>query len=47
MHVKKTDSESGVDFHKYFPTFFWVLRDFALDLKKLTPREYLEDCLKP
>ena len=47
IHVKKTDSESGLDFCKYFPTFFWVLRDFSLDLKKRTPREYLEDNLKP
>ncbi len=47
IHVKKTDKESGVDFHKYFPTFFWVLRDFSLDLQKRSPREYLEDNLKP
>jgi len=47
IHVKKTDKESGLDFHKYFPTFFWVMRDFALDLQKRTPREYLEDNLKP
>ena len=47
IHIKKTDKESGLDFHKYFPTFFWVLRDFALDLQKKSPREYLEDNLKP
>ncbi len=47
IHIKKTDKESGIDFHKYFPTFFWVLRDFALDLQKRSPREYLEDNLKP
>eukprot|EP00826_Nyctotherus_ovalis_P039863 TRINITY_DN3866_c0_g2_i4.p1 TRINITY_DN3866_c0_g2~~TRINITY_DN3866_c0_g2_i4.p1 ORF type:complete len:780 (+),score=309.70 TRINITY_DN3866_c0_g2_i4:73-2412(+) len=47
IHVKKTDSESGLDFHKYFPTFCWVLRDFSLDLKKKSPRDYLEDNLKP
>jgi len=47
IHIKKTDTESGIDFHKYFPTFFWVLRDFSLDLKKRSSREYLEDNLKP
>ena len=47
IHVRKTDKETGLDFHKYFPTFFWVLRDFSLDLQKRTPREYLEDNLKP
>jgi len=47
IHIKKTDSESGLDFHKYFPTFYWVLRDFSLDLKKKSPRDYLEDNLKP
>eukprot|EP00826_Nyctotherus_ovalis_P043660 TRINITY_DN4624_c0_g2_i1.p1 TRINITY_DN4624_c0_g2~~TRINITY_DN4624_c0_g2_i1.p1 ORF type:complete len:870 (-),score=280.12 TRINITY_DN4624_c0_g2_i1:153-2762(-) len=47
IHIKKTDAESGLDFHKYFPTFFWVLRDFSLDLKKRSAREYLEDNLKP
>eukprot|EP00830_Metopus_es_P005113 TRINITY_DN1472_c0_g1_i2.p1 TRINITY_DN1472_c0_g1~~TRINITY_DN1472_c0_g1_i2.p1 ORF type:complete len:859 (-),score=219.71 TRINITY_DN1472_c0_g1_i2:17-2593(-) len=47
VHVKKTDTESGVDFHKFFPTFFWVMRDFSLDLQKKTAREYMEDSLKP
>lgn len=47
IHIKKTDAESGLDFHKYFPTFFWVLRDFSLDLKKRSARDYLEDNLKP
>ncbi|KAL4491464.1 hypothetical protein ABPG72_008120 [Tetrahymena utriculariae] len=32
---------------EYFPHFFWVLRDFSLDLKGMTPNEYLENCLRP
>ena len=32
---------------KYFPFFYWVLRDFSLDLKGQTESEYLENSLKP
>jgi hypothetical protein len=37
---------------KYFPTFFWVVRDFSLQLISLegdpiTPKEYLERALAP
>ncbi len=32
---------------KYFPLFYWVLRDFSLDLKGSTESEYLENSLKP
>lgn len=40
------------DFHKFFPKFVWVVRDFALDLvdeynTEITPDEYLERSLKP
>lgn len=31
----------------YCPYFYWVLRDFALDLKGKDSRAYLEDVLKP
>lgn len=47
IHVKKTESESGVDFHKHFPALFWVLRDFSLDLQGKTSREYFEENLRP
>jgi hypothetical protein len=38
------------EFHKYFPTFLWVVRDFALKLidnegNDITPRNYLEAAL--
>eukprot|EP00854_Cymbomonas_tetramitiformis_P005191 gene5191-6316_t len=37
---------------QYTPTFFWLLRDFYLDLsdvsgKTITPRDYLESALSP
>ena len=46
IHVKNTETESDIDFYKYFPTFFWVLRDFSLELEK-SSKDYLEDNLKP
>jgi len=46
IHIKSSEAESGIELYKYLPTFFWVLRDFSLDLNKKTPREYLEDSLK-
>eukprot|EP00826_Nyctotherus_ovalis_P003519 TRINITY_DN10719_c0_g1_i1.p1 TRINITY_DN10719_c0_g1~~TRINITY_DN10719_c0_g1_i1.p1 ORF type:complete len:876 (+),score=306.37 TRINITY_DN10719_c0_g1_i1:107-2734(+) len=46
IHVRSTDSEQDAEFYKYLPTFFWVLRDFSLDLNKKTPHDYLEDNLK-
>jgi len=35
---------------KFFPSFFWVIRDFSLQLKdeqgeEITPNEYLENAL--
>ncbi|EAS02056.2 amine-terminal domain guanylate-binding protein (macronuclear) [Tetrahymena thermophila SB210] len=30
---------------EFFPLFYWILRDFSLDLKGMTPKEYLEKCL--
>jgi len=40
------------DFHKFFPSFVWVVRDFALDLvdeynAPITADDYLERSLKP
>lgn len=37
------DSEIG----KFFPYFYWVLRDFSLDLKDKSEKEYLDECLRP
>lgn len=44
IHIGKGASED--DFRQYFPSFFWVLRDFYHDLEGRTPKQYLEDCLK-
>lgn len=46
INVKATENENGNDFNKYFPSFLWVLRDFALDLQKKPPRDYFEDNLR-
>lgn len=32
---------------KFFPYFYWVLRDFSLDLKDKSEKEYLDECLRP
>lgn len=42
----KTQHETGTDFASLFPDFFWVLRDFSLGFKHLTPESYLEQCLE-
>ena len=34
------------DFKQYFPTIFWVMRDFFHDLEGRTPKQYLEECLQ-
>ena len=33
--------ETGLEFKQFFPSFVWVLRDFGLDFKHLTPSLYL------
>lgn len=38
--------ETGIEFKQYFPSFVWVLRDFGLDFKTLTPKSYLEQVLE-
>jgi hypothetical protein len=43
--------DSGTEFSSFFPTFTWVVRDFAVRLekdgRKISAREYLEDALRP
>ena len=38
-------SDEG-EFSKYFPTFTWVLRDFPMAFKNLTPQGYMEQSLE-
>lgn len=42
----------GEDVSQYFPSFLWIIRDFALRLvdstnNPITPKEYLESALQP
>ena len=47
IHVNKSKSESGLEFHQFFPSFLWVLRDFYHELEPgHTSRDYLESCLE-
>ncbi|TYZ60511.1 hypothetical protein PybrP1_009289 [[Pythium] brassicae (nom. inval.)] len=45
------DGGGAADFHEFFPSFTWVVRDFTLQLldngKKISSRQYLENALKP
>lgn len=41
----KANKSEGMNLKADFPKFFWVLRDFGLDLKYDTPNAYLEKCL--
>lgn len=48
----KSDKPASEDFSEYFPSFLWVVRDFALQLvdengKVLSSKEYLEKALMP
>jgi hypothetical protein len=43
----KFNNETGRDFQSFFPKFCWVLRDFEMEFKALTPMSYLEQCLEP
>lgn len=38
--------ETGLEFKQFFPSFVWVLRDFSLNFKLLTPKVYLEQALE-
>ena len=53
-HGASPDSqdEDALEFHKFFPSFIWVVRDFALDLVdedgyEISPDEYLDQALAP
>lgn len=48
----KSDKQSTENLSEYFPSFLWVIRDFALQLvdetgRALTTKEYLEKALMP
>lgn len=50
--LQKTDESTQKDLFETFPSFLWILRDFTLRLEdefgnKITPKEYLENALKP
>jgi hypothetical protein len=42
----KSQNETGAEFKNFFPDFSWILRDFSLGFKHLTPESYLEQCLE-
>lgn len=47
-HIHMSKGTSGKeDISQIFPFLFWVLRDFSLDLKGMTPEDYMEKALKP
>lgn len=50
--LQKTDESTQKDLFETFPSFLWILRDFTLRLEdefgnKITPKDYLENALKP
>ena len=54
IHLKSKGNEEvdADEYSQYFPSFLWVVRDFALQLvdqdgESMTPREYLENGLMP
>ena len=53
IHIKSQQHEvDSADYAMYFPSFLWVVRDFALKLvdsegETITPKEYLEKALQP
>lgn len=46
IKYKGTTLETGRDFSQFFPNMTWVLRDFEMGFKSLTPDSYLEQCLE-
>lgn len=53
-HIQTSSAQKesgGTDFHEFFPSFMWVVRDFTLQLldngKKISSKQYLENALKP
>lgn len=52
LNTQDTEEEDPEELARYFPTFFWVVRDFSLQLissegETLTPKDYLERALAP
>ena len=55
IHLKSTGLQEDIDpdeYSQYFPSFMWVVRDFALQLvdiegEAMTSKEYLEKALQP
>ena len=43
---KSQGAETGFQFSHFFPDLIWVLRDFEMEFKTLTPQSYLEQCLE-
>ena len=43
---KNSKSDEQNDSREYFPSFYWVMRDFFHDLEGKSPKDYLEECLK-
>ena len=39
----KSENAGDSDLSKCFPFFYWVLRDFSLDLKGMTERYLIKD----
>lgn len=53
IHIKSTDGDDmdQEEYSKYFPSFFWVIRDFSLQLvdtegDPITSNDYLERALQ-
>jgi len=43
MGRKTSDGDQKLG--EFFPAFYWIMRDFSLDLKGMSPKDYLEKCL--
>ena len=55
IHVRsgagRGGEDPGTEFNQFFPSFLWVVRDFAVKLerdgRRISARDYLEDALRP
>eukprot|EP00742_Colponemidia_sp_Colp-10_P005375 GILJ01005743.1.p1 GENE.GILJ01005743.1~~GILJ01005743.1.p1 ORF type:complete len:749 (-),score=118.36 GILJ01005743.1:66-2312(-) len=54
IHIQATTTQEddGTEFSRFFPSFLWVVRDFALELvdttgRPISSKDYLENALKP
>ena len=45
--IKEDKKATVSEYNKYFPTFTWVLKDFSLEFKHMTPKSYINQCLDP